>query len=79
MYDFDEIIDRRNTNALSVEGFRGYIFHADETMEFPFKDDEFIRMWVADMDFAVPDVILDAVRERLDRRILGYTDIYGPE
>ena len=78
MCDFDEVIDRRNTNALSVEGFRSYIFHADETMEFPFKDDEFIRMWVTDMDFAVPDVILDAVRERLDRRILGYTDIYDP-
>ena len=28
-YNFDEIIDRRNTNALNTDGFRGYIFHAE--------------------------------------------------
>lgn len=27
-YNFDEIIDRRHTNALNTDGFRGYIFHA---------------------------------------------------
>ena len=27
-YQFDEIIDRRNTNALNTDGFRGGIFHA---------------------------------------------------
>lgn len=27
MYNFDEIIDRRNTNAMNTDGFRGYIFH----------------------------------------------------
>ena len=27
-YNFDEIIDRKNTNALNTDGFRGYIFHA---------------------------------------------------
>lgn len=26
-YDFDEIIDRKHTNALNTDGFRGYIFH----------------------------------------------------
>lgn len=78
MYNFDEIIDRKNTNALSVDGFRQYIFNADETMVFPYKDEEFIRMWVADMEFATPQVILDAIQERLDRRILGYTRIYSP-
>ena len=25
-YNFDEIIDRRHTNALNTDGFRGYIF-----------------------------------------------------
>lgn len=25
-YDFDEIIDRKHTNALNTDGFRGYIF-----------------------------------------------------
>ena len=52
MYNFDEIIDRRHTNAMNTDGFRDYIFHADETMTFPYKDEEFIRMWVADMEFA---------------------------
>ena len=27
-YNFDEIIDRRHTNALNTDGFRDYIFHA---------------------------------------------------
>ena len=29
MYNFDEIIDRRHTNALNTDGFRYYIFKAD--------------------------------------------------
>ncbi len=73
MYNFDEIIDRANTNALNIEGFRDYIFHADESMTFPYADDEFIRMWVADMEFATPEVVIDGMRRRLDRRIFGYT------
>jgi len=44
MCDFDGIIARRNTNALNPDGFRSYIFHADETRIFPCKDEEFIRM-----------------------------------
>ncbi|MFC7394202.1 hypothetical protein [Scopulibacillus cellulosilyticus] len=73
MYNFDEIIDRRNTNAMSTDGFRDYIFGANDSMTFPYKDDDFIRMWVADMDFATPKVIIDAIKERLDKRIFGYT------
>ena len=56
-YDFDEIIDRRHTNALNTDGFRGYIFHAGPEKKFPFADDEFVRMWVADMEFATPPEI----------------------
>lgn len=76
MYNFDEVIDRSHTNALNMDGFRQYIFNADETMNFPYRDEEFIRMWVADMEFATPDVILSAIQERLERRILGYTRVY---
>lgn len=76
MYNFDEIIDRRHTNAMNTDGFRGYIFHADENMTFPYKDEEFIRMWVADMEFATPDVVIDGMRERLDKRIFGYTRVF---
>ncbi|SDE36828.1 MalY/PatB family protein [Sporomusa acidovorans] len=78
-YNFDEIIDRKNSNAMNTEGFREYIFHADSTMRFPYADDEFIRMWVADMEFATPQVIIDAIKTRLDRRIFGYTRVFDPE
>ena len=76
MYNFDEIIDRRGTNALNTDGFRQYIFHAGPEKVFPFRDEEFVRMWVADMEFAVAPEIIDAMRARLDRRIFGYTGVY---
>lgn len=76
MYNFDEIIDRRHTNALNTDGFRDYIFHADESMQFPYEDDAFIRMWVADMEFATPDVVIDGIKERLDKRIFGYSRVF---
>ena len=79
MYHFDEIIDRQNTNAMSTDGFRDYIFHADESMQFPYRDEEFIRMWVADMEFATPEVVIDAMRARLDKRIFGYTRIFSSD
>ncbi len=75
-YDFDEIIDRQGTNALNTDGFRSYIFRAGPEKKFPYKDEEFIRMWVADMEFAAAPEIIDAIRGRVDRRIFGYTGIY---
>ncbi len=76
-YDFDRIIDRRNTNALNTDGFRGYIFK-DEKIDLPFRDEYFIRMWVADMEFATPDFIRDAIKRRVDRQILGYSMVFDP-
>lgn len=76
MYNFDEIIDRQHTNAMNTDGFRDYIFHADDSMTFPYKDEEFIRMWMADMEFATPDVVIDGIRSRLDKRIFGYTRVF---
>ena len=78
-YNFDEIIDRRHTNALNTDGFRGYIFHAGPEKVFPYKDEEFVRMWVADMEFGVAPEILNALRGRIDRRIFGYTGLYDDE
>lgn len=63
-YNFDEIIDRRNTNSENVEGWRPYIFHCGPERVFPYKDEEFIRMWVADMEFAVAPEILQAITDR---------------
>ncbi len=73
LYNFDEIIDRTGTNALNTDGFRGYIFHAGPEKVFPFKDEEFIRMWIADMEFAVAPEIRQAMIDRIDRKIFGYT------
>lgn len=78
-YNFDEIIDRRHTNALNTDGFRGYIFHAGPEKAFPYKDEEFVRMWVADMEFGVAPEILEALHSRVDRRIFGYTGLYDDE
>ncbi len=79
MYNFDEIIDRTHTNALNTDGFRGYIFHAGPEKVFPYADDEFVRMWVADMEFAVAPEICDALKARIDRRIFGYTGVYDDD
>jgi len=75
-YNFDEIIDRRNTNALNTDGFRGYIFHAGPEKTFPYADEEFVRMWVADMEFACAPEICEAIKTRVDKRIFGYTMIF---
>ena len=78
-YNFDEIIDRRHTNAVNTDGFRRSLFHAGPEKVFPYQDEEFIRMWVADMEFGVAPEILDALRGRIDRRIFGYTGLYDDE
>ena len=77
-YNFDEIIDRKDTNAMNMDGFREYIFQAPASMTFPYADDEFIRMWVADMEFATPPEIIQAVKDRLDKRIFGYSKVFDP-
>ncbi len=80
MYDFDEIIDRKHTNALNTDGFRGYIFGDTEgKMKFPFKDDEFVRMWVADMEFAMCPDVIQAIKDRADKRIIGYSQVFEPD
>jgi len=63
---------------MNMDGFREYIFQAPASMSFPYADDEFIRMWVADMEFATPPEIIQAVKDRLDKRIFGYTKVFDP-
>ena len=75
-YDFDEIIDRRNTNSENVEGFRSYMFSDEPDIELPVPDDELIRMWVADMEFAVAPEICESLQERIGKRIFGYTSVF---
>lgn len=68
-YDFDELIDRRGTNATK---------YAMGNAINPYLPKNYIPMWLADMEFATPDPILDAIHKRVDRRILGYSNIADP-
>jgi len=61
-YDFNEIIDRKNTRS----------FKYDYRTEY-FGTDDLIPMWVADMDFRTPDFIMEAIRTRAEHEILGYS------
>lgn len=66
MYDFDKIIDRRKTSCLKY----------DFQMERRGRDD-LLPLWVADMDFALPENILDDIKKRVSHGIFGYTDPKG--
>ncbi|WP_230583084.1 MalY/PatB family protein [Megasphaera elsdenii] len=48
-------------------------------MKFPFKDDEFVRMWVADMEFAMCPDVIQAIKDRADKRIIGYSQVFEPD
>jgi cystathionine beta-lyase len=78
-YNFNEKIDRQNTNAMAIDGFRDYLFKGHENLKFPVPDNELIPMWVADMGFATPPEIISAIKDRLDNRIFGYTKIFDPD
>lgn len=78
MFGFDEVIDRSNTNALSVEGYSEYLFGKKNSGN-QCGHKGLIRMWIADMDFATPDFVLEAIKERLERKILGYSMIFDQD
>lgn len=78
-YNFDEIISRENTNSISYEGWINNIYGKNPPPALPFLQKDYIRLWVADMDFSTPPEVLDAIRARLDRKILGYTVVFDPE
>lgn len=75
-YNFDENIDRAGTNSVSYEGWKAIKFKSLDPSAFAYSPAEMIRMWVADMEFATPAPVLDAVRARVDKRSLGYSLIY---
>lgn len=63
MYDFDKIVDRRGTSCLK------YDFQVERRGR-----DDLLPLWVADMDFALPENILDDIKKRVSHGIFGYTD-----
>lgn len=68
-YNFDELIDRRGTSSLKHDRARDVN---------PLLPEDFIALWVADMDFACAQPILDAMHSRINERILGYTTLTDP-
>ena len=56
-WDFDEVIDRSGTWSIKYGRAR----------------DGRIPMWIADMDFRTDPAVSNALRERLERDVMGYT------
>lgn len=59
-FNFDEIIDRRNTDSLKWNKYH---------------DKDIIPLWVADTDFRSPPGIIKALHERVEHGIFGYEEI----
>ena len=79
-YDFNQIINRKGTNAMALQGYRGYLFEPDEdlTGTGEYKEEDFIPMWVADMEFAIAPEIINALQKRLEHPLLGYSMVADP-
>ena len=59
---FDQVISREGSLSLKYDG-RRQMFGTDAVMP----------MWVADMDFAIPEAITKALQKRLNHPIFGYS------
>ena len=57
-FDFDTPVDRQGTASLKWERYRGR---------------DIIPLWVADMDFKAPPRVIEALRQRIDHGVFGYT------
>ena len=57
VFDFDRLIDRRNGDSLKWNRYA---------------DRDILPLWVADMDFSAPPVVLDTLHRRIDHGVLGY-------
>jgi cystathionine beta-lyase len=62
-YDFDAVIDRRNTDSLK------YDFAARRG-----KPEGILPLWVADMDFQTPPCVIDALAKKSCHGIFGYSE-----
>ena len=63
-YNFDEIIDRRNTNSLK------YDFAIERN-----KPSDVLPLWVADMDIKTPFEVREALKKSAEHGIFGYSDV----
>ena len=65
-YNFDQIIDRKNTNSIKY----------DFTQKHG-KPIDILPLWIADMDFRVPEQVIDALTKSNSHGIFGYSDTRG--
>lgn len=65
--DFDRIIERRHTDSLK------YDFAKRRGLP-----EDVLPLWVADMDFQTSSYIIDALKERSEHGIFGYTETQTP-
>lgn len=63
MFDFATPIDRRHP----VDGWRSQKWHR--------YGDDVLPLWVADMDFKAPPVVMEALKRRLDHGVYGYGQV----
>ena len=61
-FDFETLVRREGTASVKWDGRKGY-----------FNSEDLLPMWVADMDFAVPEAVSRAVKERAGHPVFGYT------
>ena len=61
-YNFDEINERKGSDCFKWDALPAM-----------YGRDDLTPMWVADMDFRSPDFVMDAIRERCNHEVLGYT------
>lgn len=66
-YNFDKSVNRLGTSSVKWDN-----------LDRVFGNGEVIPMWVADMDFEVPQPVIDAVVKRAQHGIYGYTDKPDP-
>lgn len=64
-YDFSSFVDRRGTACVKWDAPNGAGIPAGDV----------IPMWVADMDFRTAPCIIDALRERVEHGVFGYTEV----
>lgn len=61
-YNFDEVVNRKNTNCAKYDGLKRYFGYEDLN-----------PLWVADMDFKTPSFINDAIIDAAKNSLYGYS------
>jgi cystathionine beta-lyase len=61
-YNFNELIDRKGTNCVKFD-----------LLEKFYGRDDLLSLWIADMDFRTPDFIVNALKQRCEHPVFGYT------